>query len=168
MEDELRALSLTDELTGLYNRRGFFTLAEQQRKIARRLKKKMVLMSADLDNLKGINDTWGHQEGDRALRETANILKECIRETDVIARIGGDEFVVLFIENAIDDSEALTARVQKYLDLHNARRTHAYELSLSVGIAHCPPECEYSINELLDLADALMYEQKRQKQKLLS
>ena len=91
MEEELRSLSLHDELTGLYNRRGFITLAEQQCKIADRMKREMMMIYIDLVKMKYINDTFSHQEGDRALIDTANILRNTFRPADIIARIGGDE-----------------------------------------------------------------------------
>ena len=97
-EKVIRNLSITDDLTNLFNRRGFFTLAEQQLQIASRTGREMVLLFVDLDKLKSINDALGHAEGDQALRETATILKNSFRESDIIARIGGDEFVVLAAE----------------------------------------------------------------------
>ncbi len=96
--EEAYVLSLVDELTGLYNRRGFFSLAEHQFKLTKRNHKSMVLFFGDLDELKTINDTLGHFEGDQALIDTANLLRKTFRETDIMARIGGDEFVVLITE----------------------------------------------------------------------
>jgi PAS domain S-box-containing protein len=96
-EEQLRNLSLADDLTGLYNRRGFLTLAEQELKMANRLKRGMFLLFADLDHLKEINDRFGHQEGDRALMDVTHVIKETFRDPDIIARIGGDEFVILAI-----------------------------------------------------------------------
>ncbi len=100
----LLALSLVDDLTGIYNRRGFSALAQQELKKANRIKRGMLLLFADVDDLKKINDSLGHQEGDLALIETANLLKETFREPDIIARIGGDEFVVLAAETSADQA----------------------------------------------------------------
>lgn len=165
MEEKLRTLSLTDELTGLYNRRGFLPLAEQQLKTAKRLGCRTLLLAADIDNLKRINDTFGHRQGDFALIEAANIIKATFREPDIISRIGGDEFAVLMIENSTADSKMLISRLQRECDIHNTKSGRNYELSLSIGITHCAPECSYTIEELLDRADKLMYEQKRRKHK---
>src|SRR5208282_5416520 len=110
MEEKLHALSITDDLTGLFNRRGFYTFAEQQLKLAGRQKKKIYMLYADQDNLKEINDTWGHQEGDAALVDIAAIFKECFRDSDVVARIGGDEFVVVPIGEKGGNIEAILAR----------------------------------------------------------
>jgi len=138
-------------------------LAQQQLKLANRTKMGMLLLFADLDNLKWINDTFGHSEGDLALIETPNILKKTFREPDIIARIGGDEFGVLAIEGRKDSAEVLVSRLQKRLDINNAKRKRGYKLSLSTGIERYNPECPRSIDELLAVADSLMYEQKRKR-----
>ena len=162
---QLRAASLVDELTGLYNRRGFLFLAQQQLKIANRMKRGLLLLFADLDDLKRINDTLGHHEGDLALVETANMLKETFRQADIIARIGGDEFVIITIEARKDSSEILTSRLRANLEARNASGPRPYKLSISVGVARYDAEHPCSIGELLAQADALMYEQKHRKQR---
>ena len=161
MEEALRALALLDELTGLYNRRGFVTLAKQQLKTANRARRRMMLLFADFDGLKQINDTFGHPEGDRALIEIADVLRETFRESDIIARFAGDEFVVLAIETDSASPEALTARLQQNLEVRNARGDHPYTLSLSVGVARYDPEHPCSIDDLLTQADRAMYGQKQ-------
>jgi diguanylate cyclase (GGDEF)-like protein len=163
IEKELRALSLSDELTGLYNRRGFCTISEQQLKFANREKKGLLLLVADLDNLKKINDTLGHKEGDLVLVEIATILKQSTRESDIIGRLGGDEFAILAMETPGINTESLTIRIKENIDTHNAKSNKSYNLSLSVGIVHYNPEQPRSIEELLSMADKLMYSQKRQK-----
>ncbi len=161
LEEELRALSLTDELTGLYNRRGFFTLAEQQLKIANRLGKGVLILYADLTGLKLINDTFGHAEGDRALIGVAGLLKEVFRESDIIARIGGDEFVVFPIEVANTNASTLNARFQKKLKSFNMKKDRKYEMKISIGIVQYEKECPCSIEELLIQADTEMYKHKK-------
>ena len=165
MEETLRALALLDDLTGLYNRRGFLTLGQQQLKAADRAKRRMLLLFADFNGLKRINDAFGHPEGDRALIETADVLRETFRESDIIARIGGDEFVVLAIETNGSPAEVLIHRLQENLEARNAREGRRYELSLSVGLARYDPESPCSIDELVAQADRAMYEQKRDNQK---
>jgi diguanylate cyclase (GGDEF)-like protein len=160
MEETLRTLALVDELTGLYNRRGFLTLGEQQLKMANRTKMRMALLFADMDGLKKINDAFGHSEGDRALIETAGILTESFRESDIVARIAGDEFVVMAVETNTLPGDILTARLQENLEIHNAREDREYKLSLSVGLARYDPDHPISIDELLAKADRDMYEQK--------
>jgi diguanylate cyclase (GGDEF)-like protein len=166
MEERLRVFSFSDELTGLYNRRGFFALVEQQLKLSKRMKQGIFMLYADLDGLKAINDTWGHQEGDRALIDIANILKATFRESDIIGRIGGDEYVALPIGTAGDNVKIITDRLQKVLEIHNAESALSYKLSISFGVAHYDPENPCSIDELLLQGDKLMYEQKRLKRGL--
>jgi diguanylate cyclase (GGDEF)-like protein/PAS domain S-box-containing protein len=163
MEGELRSLSLRDDLTGLYNRRGFIALATQELKMADRLKKGIFVLYADLDGLKSINDTLGHKEGDKAIKETAIILNKTFRNSDIIGRIGGDEFVIIPIGTAGDNLEVITSRLQKNIDIQNETIDRTYKLSLSVGIAYYDPKNPLTIDELLTLADAGMYEQKRNK-----
>jgi two-component system cell cycle response regulator len=162
-EEALRALSLTDELTGLHNRRRFFVVAEQCLKLAIRMKKRPLLLFIDLDDLKWINDHYGHSEGDQALIDLANILKKTFRESDVIARIGGDEFVVL-LESTDEKSETMITRLHENVEDYNAKRSQ-HILSISLGTAYFDPEYPISIDELLAKADALMYAQKREKSK---
>ncbi len=163
IEEKLRKLSLTDELTGLYNRRGFMTLAAQQIKIANRLKRELLLVSTDLDDLKVINDTMGHKEGDQALIDAASILQETFRSSDIIARIGGDEFVILQIGIPDDTLSASTDRLQETLGKHNLQSEKPYKLSLSLGSAVYNPADAKSLEQLLTEADVKMYEQKKSK-----
>ncbi|MFB3895537.1 MAG: CHASE4 domain-containing protein [bacterium] len=161
MEEQLRALSLTDELTGLYNRRGFITLAEQQLKIANRLKQGLCLFYIDVDKMKWINDTLGHKEGDRALIDTASILRTTFRAADIISRIGGDEFVALAIESKEISNEQIMRRLQEHLDAINSFGKTTYQLSLSIGIAQYDAGQPISLESLLEQGDKLMYDQKR-------
>jgi diguanylate cyclase (GGDEF)-like protein len=161
MEEALRALALVDDLTGLYNRRGFFTMSQQQLKMADRTRIRMALLFADFDDLKHINDTLGHPEGDRALIEVADVFKETFRESDIIARIAGDEFVVLAIETDSVSPEVLASRLQENLEASNARLDRQYKLSLSIGTARYDPERPCLIDELLTRADRAMYEKKQ-------
>ena len=165
IHEKQRVMAITDELTGLCNRRGFFTLAEQQLRLLKRLKRGIYILYADVDNLKRINDTLGHQKGDTALTDTANILKATYRESDIIARIGGDEFVVAPIGTTGDRIDAVTARLEENIKRHNEKEGRPYELSLSFGVAYCDPENLCSIDELLARAEKIMYEHKRSKQK---
>jgi len=163
-EEVLLALSLTDELTDLYNRRRFFVLAEQFFKVAIRAKKRSLLLFIDLDDLKWINDHWGHNEGDQALIALGSILKNTFRESDIIARIGGDEFVVL-LESTDENEEVFIARLYENMRDYNGKLSQDYELSVSVGVAQFDPEYPISTDELLSKADALMYAQKRERRK---
>jgi diguanylate cyclase (GGDEF)-like protein/PAS domain S-box-containing protein len=165
MEEEIRSLSLTDALTNLYNRRGFQHLGEQQLKLASRLKKRVYLLYADVDDLKQINDRFGHKEGDRVLADLAAILKNSFRDSDIIARTGGDEFVVLAMETTKANAEIFIKRLEEKLDIYNARPdVHGrYKLSISTGIATFDPELPSTIDDLVNRADAIMYKNKRNK-----
>ena len=134
-EEALKTLSIKDDLTGLYNRRGFFALAEQGLKNAQRMRTEMLLIFGDLDNLKRINDTFGHKEGDQALVDTSQILKETFRESDIIARIGGDEFVILAMNSLETSAEKLIQRLKRVLKNNHLQSKRTYPLSLSLGIA---------------------------------
>jgi len=166
MEAELFAMSVTDPLTGLYNRRGFIALAEQQLKLARRTKKSLLLFFCDLDDLKTINDTLGHEEGDKALIEVAVIFKESFRDSDIIARIGGDEFALLAIGTDGINPEYLTGRLLDNIKTHNARVNRRYRISVSIGLSSYDPEKPCTIDDLMARADTLMYKQKKLKQSL--
>ena len=165
LEDKLRNLSLTDELTGLYNRRGLFTMAAPLLKLACRQKSPIFLLYADLDNLKKINDVLGHHEGDNAIIDTAHVLKAAFRETDVVARIGGDEFVVVPVAGNKSDAEMVTARFQEQVRAHNAKNGRAYSLSISAGLSWYDPGAPCSMDDLLKRAEKLMYEDKALKKK---
>jgi diguanylate cyclase (GGDEF)-like protein/PAS domain S-box-containing protein len=171
MEEEIKRLSITDPLTGLYNRRGFLTLAEQHLKVSERIERGSILLFADLDDLKIINDTWGHRKGDEALVEAAAIFKEVFRESDVIARMGGDEFAILALDTSLVPREApriLKDRLHRCISLHNARQDRDYTISMSIGIAFHDLNTPCFIDDLMSRADALMYEQKKQKREYQS
>ena len=160
MEAEMREMSLRDLLTDLYNRRGFITLAEQQLKAANRAQRPLQLTFIDCDGLKGINDTFGHEEGDRALIDTANVLRQTFRESDIIARLGGDEFAVLSIDAADMNPEDFSKRLQENIDVGNAKGTRPYTLAMSWGTAVYDPGSPLSLDELMFSADKRMYAQK--------
>lgn len=164
VEEALLALSLKDELTGLFNRRRFFILAEHSIKRSVRTKKRLMLLFIDMDDLKQINDRYGHHAGDRALIELANILKKTFRESDITARIGGDEFVVLS-ESVDGSSESVITRLYENIRDYNDESPQGYKLSISVGMAPFDPEHPVSIDELLSKADARMYAEKRKRDK---
>ncbi|MBI4699362.1 MAG: sensor domain-containing diguanylate cyclase, partial [Nitrospirae bacterium] len=164
IEQKLHEMSITDELTGLLNRRGFFALADQQCKLADRTKRQMCLIYIDLDGLKIINDELGHETGDRALIETAEVLKKTFRESDIMARIGGDEFVVLLTEPAETGVENVTARlIEENLRVHNTQAGRKFELMFSMGSAIYDPERPCSVNDLISRADESMYADKQRR-----
>jgi diguanylate cyclase (GGDEF)-like protein len=160
-EQLLRDLSLLDGMTGLNNRRGFFRLAEQTLKMAERQKIPLFLMFLDLDDLKQINDTLGHPAGDNVLRRLADLLKSTFRDSDILARHGGDEFVVLGMETGHFDADTLIEKLQKNLNAENSKLEPAWRISVSIGISRFDPMNPVSLDQLLEQADARMYENKR-------
>jgi diguanylate cyclase (GGDEF)-like protein len=164
-QESLRNLSLSDDLTGLYNRRGFFTLAEQQLNSARREGRDASLIYIDMDGLKRLNDTHGHEMGSRAIQEVADILRETFRSSDLIARIGGDEFVIFETSNGANDGGNDVQRLQNNVSHHNARPSRNYEISLSIGVALMSADSALTLDELIKHGDREMYEQKRNKRR---
>jgi diguanylate cyclase (GGDEF)-like protein/PAS domain S-box-containing protein len=156
----LENLSLVDDLTGLYNRKGFLALAEHRVKLSYRTGEPFSIAFVDLDHLKQINDSFGHQEGDRALIDTANILRDCFRESDILARLGGDEFVI-FVAEA--DMEKIAGRIHEKLAALETAPGRSYRLSFSMGIVVGRSPQNHDVESLLKQADVLMYEQKRAK-----
>ena len=165
MQSQLRTLSLVDELTGLYNRRGFLTLAEQQLKLAQRSGAEMRMFFADLDGMKQINDNFGHNEGDWAIIKTAEILRQTFRESDIIARFGGDEFTALAAIKPNEAEDKILDRLQSNATAINEKYRRPFKLQISVGSAHFDPKNIRSIEHLMGEADKVLYEQKAQKRK---
>jgi diguanylate cyclase (GGDEF)-like protein/PAS domain S-box-containing protein len=165
-EAVIRALSITDQLTGIYNRRGFTTLAEQQLRVAERTRSGILLLFADVDDLKQINDKLGHKFGDEAIVEVASVLRAVFRKMDIIARMGGDEFAVLAPDASLEYADAIKTRLRDQLDIRNSHAGRDYNLSLSIGMVYHPPPPPSSLDELISTADSLMYEQKRRKKPL--
>jgi diguanylate cyclase (GGDEF)-like protein/PAS domain S-box-containing protein len=163
VEEAMRSLSLLDELTGLYNRRGFLTIAEQQMKISERNMKDLLLVFADMDGLKIINDNLGHQVGDTALVDSAHILKKTFRSSDIIARFSGDEFIILITEVKDTDKAIYNQRLETNIRIFNETENRRYRLSISTGIVRYDPKHPCSIYELISQADKLMYQFKHSK-----
>src|ERR1700690_1091839 len=157
---QLKSISITDELTGLYNRRGFLMLAKKQLELATRINKTMWMIYMDVDNMKWINDNLGHHEGDSARIDTANILKRTFREADILARIGGDEFVVVALEDSKTGTESMKSRISTDISNFNTKENRLYQLSVSIGVVSCDTGIDCDISKLLTMADKLMYEQK--------
>jgi diguanylate cyclase (GGDEF)-like protein/PAS domain S-box-containing protein len=162
-EAAIQTLSLVDELTGLYNRRGFMTFAEQHLNSVHRSDKGLVIVYADLDGLKQINDSLGHKEGDRALMKTAELFKETFRTSDVLGRLGGDEFTVLAAVEPEGGVGGLISRLQQKFSDFNLLKTMPYDISISIGVAMLDAEQNQSIEDLLAQADKAMYKDKRRR-----
>lgn len=160
-EEELYNLSITDDLTGLHNRRGFLSRAERYLQTLNRNHTNFLIVFVDLDGLKEINDTLGHLIGSQALIDTAEVVKETFRDSDITARFGGDEFVVLAKGISKEDADLVRAGLEECVESFNRNERRPYRLSISIGIEHNDPAA--SIEELVSRADKRMYEDKRNK-----
>ena len=163
-ELRLRKACLTDDLTQLYNRRGFMTLAEQHLRIARRQGTDAVVMYVDMDDFKQLNDRHGHAVGDRALVAVSRLLRTTVRDCDVVGRMGGDEFTILALDADMLGARAIQKRLGEHLDLFNASGELPMALSLTVGHTRVRPSDTSSVSELLARADQLLYARKRRRQ----
>jgi diguanylate cyclase (GGDEF)-like protein len=163
LERKLQEISLVDELTGLYNRRGFSQLSRQQTEIAKRSGRGMLLCFFDLDHMKHINDSYGHHEGDKALVSAASILRKIFRTSDIIARWGGDEFAVLMINAECDDIQSIDQRIETSINNYNDTADHRYIISMSWGIVKFDPSYPAEIDDLISRADEMMYRHKSYK-----
>jgi len=163
-ELRLRKACLTDDLTRLYNRRGFMALAEQHLRIARRHGKDAVVMYVDMDDFKQLNDNHGHAAGDRALVAVSRLLQNTVRDCDVVARMGGDEFTIFALDADGMGARAIQKRLEERLALFNASGELPMPLSLTVGHTRVRPSDTASVSELLARADQLLYARKRRRQ----
>jgi diguanylate cyclase (GGDEF)-like protein len=156
---EMRALALTDILTGLNNRRGFFVQAEHMFRLARRKHASCAVIYADIDGLKLVNDQHGHETGDQLIRDAAAVLRESLRDTDVLARLGGDEFVAFALNET--HPHAILSRLKKNLRAFNLMQERAYRLSISAGAVQCDPDSDAPLLDYVRQADREMYMHKR-------
>ncbi len=164
-EQELAALQLAvlDELTEISNRRGFMILVGYAICMCVRQKISASLVFFDLDKFKLINDTYGHSEGDRALVTFAKILHKTLRESDLVARIGGDEFAALLLDTPKASALDVILRLQARLDVYNDKSPHDYQIDFSFGVVDFDPKVHANVEALLADGDALMYECKQRK-----
>jgi diguanylate cyclase (GGDEF)-like protein len=161
LESEMRQLSITDVLTGLRNRHGFFLHAEQLYKVAQRQHASSAVIFADVDGLKRVNEELGHDAGDHLLRDAAEVFRELFRAADVVARLGGDEFVAYTL--ADDHPGVILERIRSHLRAFNLMRERPYEVSLSAGIVQCDPAGAQPLSNYIALADQQMSAQKRRR-----
>jgi two-component system, cell cycle response regulator len=159
----LRERTIVDELTGLYNRRGFFTLGEQTLLLMRRRGRELAVVFVDLDGLKRVNDTYGHERGDELIRGAAALLRATFRDSDIVARIGGDEFAVVAHETDGRSTAMIMGRLKAALAKHNAPLPVEHRLSMSVGAVHRTAVEGAELSELLAEADSEMYAEKRRR-----
>lgn len=160
IEKRMQEITLVDELTGIYNRRGFHQLARQHVDIAKRSGRSMIIGFFDLDHMKHINDAFGHDAGDNALIAAAGIFKKVFRTSDILSRWGGDEFLVLMINAESGNLEAIEERIMSSINSYNEYADHPYIISMSWGLVKWDPAIHQDIDEMIARADELMYQNK--------
>jgi diguanylate cyclase (GGDEF)-like protein/PAS domain S-box-containing protein len=160
-QQQLRELSLKDELTGLYNRRGFLTMAEHQLKLEKHsgTARGLALMFADMDGLKAINDTYGHEAGSHAIKTLGRLISSMVRSADLVARWGGDEFVILSVGVHDENAQLMVDRILERIDEHNAESREPYLIACSIGVA--PIVDNRPLEEIIAKADEAMYAEKK-------
>jgi diguanylate cyclase (GGDEF)-like protein len=161
---EMRMLSLTDVLTGLHNRRGFFLQAEQIYKLAQRKHTKSAVIFADIDGLKRVNDELGHDAGDHLIQDAALVFRESFRHADVVARLGGDEFAAYTLDD--EQPGVILQRIQTNLRAFNLIQERPYTVSISAGVVQCDSGGGQTLSHYVLLADEQMYAQKRSRMHL--
>ena len=165
MEDELKRLAHYDTLTGAYNRGYGLELLQRQLKLSKRDKSPLLLAYCDLDNLKDINDEFGHDEGDRAMVQVAKLFKSILREVDIITRMGGDEFLLIFLDSSLNEIPIIRKRLSKELARLNHISKKPYKIEFSTGFSNYDPANPQSMEELIRIADENMYKEKKRKNK---
>lgn len=160
-EEAVRQMAISDSLTGLLNRRGFFLQAQKQYELACRNASPSILVFADLDGLKVVNDTYGHRDGDQMIVDAGAVLKMVLRQSDVVARVGGDEFVVFSME--CEQPEIIVKRIHDTVERFNSDNRRHYRLSLSVGVVVCEPDDTVSLEKMVEQADEAMYREKQRR-----
>jgi diguanylate cyclase (GGDEF)-like protein/PAS domain S-box-containing protein len=161
MEEELKKLARFDSLTGSCNRGYGLDLLSRQLKLAKRNKSSVLLAYTDIDNFKDVNDTFGHEEGDKVLKEVVKLFKYTLREIDIICRMGGDEFLLIFPDSSLQDASLIKGRINKNLTKLNYSLKKPYKIELSTGFSYYDPDNPQSMDELIKIADKEMYEDKK-------
>jgi diguanylate cyclase (GGDEF)-like protein len=162
----IQTLSITDELTGLLNRRGFFQFVYSRMEFMRRNPEMIpTVMFMDMDGLKMINDTYGHKEGDKAIAAFAGMLKETLRKEDIIGRMGGDEFIVFSSVKSKETGEHVVNRLRAKMDEYNARGLHPYRVACSIGCVVLEAATKECFEAAILSADNVLYEEKKEKKK---
>ena len=163
MEEELKKFAHYDVLTGCCNRGYGLSLLDQQFKLAHRKKYLLLLAYIDIDKFKYINDTFGHKEGDIDLKEVANLFKSTLREIDIICRMGGDEFLLIFPDSSLENAPLIRERLSKNLEKLNQKLAKPYKINFSIGLSYYNPSNPLSMEELIRIADENMYKEKKKR-----
>ena len=165
MEKSLEKLARFDSLTGIYNRGYGLELLSRQIKLSKRNKSTLLIAFLDIDGFKYINDNFGHDEGDRVLKKVTKLFKSTLREVDIICRMGGDEFLLIFPDNSLGKAPLIKERLNKDVIQLNQTIKKNYQIMFSIGFSEYNFEKPLSINDLIRIADQSMYDEKKKKDK---
>ena len=157
--ESLYRTTIVDELTGLYNRRGLYTLGNQQIELAKRHSDDIFIFFLDLDGMKAINDTLGHDYGDKALVDTSKIMHKSFRTTDILSRVGGDEFVIVAVKAQFEFIPIIIQRIKDFVKDQNSSE-EKFEISISIGVSKVDLDAESPLDEAIRDADKKMYDSK--------
>ncbi len=161
LENKLRKMAIIDNLTGCYNRHYLNHIIEREIKQSRRYKNNIAVMMVDVNDLKMVNDTYGHNIGDFVIRKVADIILSSIRESDVAIRYGGDEFLIIMPRTG-KEAEILKNRLENNVNEWNLNNSHLpFPISIAIGYAYWEPSSGASINDVISIADKKMYENKK-------
>ncbi|WP_268050189.1 GGDEF domain-containing protein [Clostridium ganghwense] len=165
-EKKLVKKATIDEFTGIYNRSAGLEILEHKFKIAKKNNDILSICFIDLNNLKYVNDRFGHNTGDEYIKKCVETIKKEIREKDIFMRLGGDEFLIVFTKTSYEEAEIVWQRIKNNIDRYNENNTKEYELSMSHGIETLHNNNFYSIKKFIDSADIKMYKEKKKIKKL--
>ncbi len=163
LEEKMEKLAYFDSLTGAYNRGYGLSLLDRELKFTRRRKTPSLLAYIDIDKFKYINDTFGHEEGDKVLEEVVKFLKSTLREVDIICRMGGDEFLIIFPDNSLKEAPLIKERLNRGLIKLDQTLKKPYKIEISMGFSCYDPNNPQSMHELIRIADKKMYDEKKNK-----
>ncbi len=164
---QLKSMYILDYMTSLYNRRGFYTKIRPRLENCISLRYDLMVVSVDMDGLKMINDTYGHTEGDHAIRKLSNLLCQCADDDTIVSRFGGDEFVVAAVcPDGEKTAKKFKTALKRKLDAFNEISGKPYKIGASIGVSITKPDENTNLDELIELADSIMYRQKANHKKL--
>jgi len=163
LEEKLEKLSRIDSLTGCHNRRYSLEMLDRQINLSHRSKSPLLLAFLDIDGFKAINDTFGHEEGDKVLIQATKLFKSTLREIDIICRFGGDEFLLILPESSLNNAPQIRERLNKNLKKLNQKLAKPYKIDFSIGLSCYDPANPQTMDELIRIADAKMYEEKKRR-----